>query len=167
MPAGTHKHAIVYAIIRRMAVNMIAEYSNVLDECEVLIDKYNSIQSNIADYHVGSLYLTGRRGENFLDSDADKVLGRCSTFIMSFYPYSTISMSPHVSSLKGKSRHSKGPEYPDYSEDYKSLCNALVTSKEGVNLDSIVSSISSSFKVLNVSKIREKLNLRAIVKTLD
>jgi len=167
MPAGTHKHAIVYAIAKRMAGNIMAEYSPVLSECEPILDMYHVISMDAANYHIGSLYLTGYKDQSFSDAAADVVLGRCATFIMSFYPNSTIAASPHISkaAASSRSRISKASDYEDFDDSYQAICNAVRMKSVDIDVSAMIADVttrigaSGKLSTNRLQDIRDKLGM--------
>jgi len=97
MPAGTHRHVVAYAVIRRLSEHIIAPFSPVLLDVSGILVRIEEVMKNPVRYHVGASYLTGKKAHDFADTDANHCLGRLGTFIRHFAPKSTIAKSPHLS----------------------------------------------------------------------
>jgi len=120
MPAGTHRHAVAEAIIRRLALHYMAPYSPVINDCPGILRRCRSIRAHPACHHVGAVYLTGSRVAEFVDAEADAVLGRLVSFVRYFFPKSTICSSPHI--MKSGAFIS---DYADYDANYDRLCSSV------------------------------------------
>jgi hypothetical protein len=67
-PAGTHRLAICYEAARRLSKYQFAHFCPDISDFTVLPSWKQAIMSNPAIYHVGALYLTGQKEQNFTDN---------------------------------------------------------------------------------------------------
>jgi hypothetical protein len=119
-PAGTHKHAVALAGIRRLLNHPVGQFVNIGTDAIVIARACARIKRNPASYHIGAKYLTGGNRADFNDADAGIVLGRVGTFLSAFFGKTSLASSPHIK--KGETTVYK--EYEDFSADFERICAA-------------------------------------------
>ena len=65
-PAGTHRMAVCHEAARRLSKYAFSHFCPFITDFTVLPKWNDQIMSNPAIYHVGALYLTGKRDNTFL-----------------------------------------------------------------------------------------------------
>jgi hypothetical protein len=151
-PAGTHRHAVAYAIAKLLSLHPAAPLSDVLGcgAMDTVVKNYNKIKDTPGLYHTSASYLCGTCVTGFEDTAAENVLGRLCTFVDSFMSRSTISLSPHVSK--------KARTYPDYSDIYDSTLKSLLRAYKNPDRNkvalyvSLTSSVGSVVSLDNATK---------------
>jgi hypothetical protein len=119
-PAGTHKHAVAMAGIRRLLNHPVGQFVNIGTDAIIIARACSKIKDNPAAYHIGAKYLTGRERANFNDADAGIVLGRVGTFLTTFFNKTSLAKSPHIK----KQDVAVYQEYDDFSGDFERICSA-------------------------------------------
>jgi hypothetical protein len=129
MPAGTHRHGIAYAIVRRMRTHALFPYCPSIDTFGALAVVIKAIKDSPQNFHIGAYYLTGHPRAPFDDNSAADFLGRCASFITGVFSTSTLARSPHISRMDPttKSPVSKASDYADYHDNWNVLCNQYKT----------------------------------------
>jgi len=143
MPAGTHKHAVAFAITKRLINHIMSSYSGVLADISGIIFSYHRVQEDRAKFHIGAMYLTGGKVDDFTDSDADGVLGRLATFVMTFFPNSTIAGSPHISKIVNGKRVSRAADYSDFDDIYSTLCANVRQKSIDINPEAVMAEVAA------------------------
>ncbi|APG78076.1 hypothetical protein [Wuhan insect virus 15] len=119
-PAGTHKTAVAKAGAARLVRSAAAVFCPGISEFGVLVGKMRAVMADPARHHIGAAYLTGERGADFADSEAEAFLGRIGSFLRTFAPKSTLCQSPHLEAGRVSS-------YQDYDADFDNSCKNMKT----------------------------------------
>jgi hypothetical protein len=129
-PAGTHRLAICFEAARRLSKYQFAHFCPDVSDFTILPQWRALVMSNPAIFHVGALYLTGKKDTNFLDIFFDNFIGRLGTFIQIMAPRSTLCSSPHFTSSKVESA-------PDYDATWRNVLTQLHRTRETVSVQQL------------------------------
>ena len=110
-PAGTHRTAIAYAGVKRLATSSYAMFCPDVASLAGIKEVYEGILTDPAAHHVGADYLCGRRSEGWSDMLANGWLGRIGTFLFIMFRNNTLLQSPHLTETKIRSYEDYSPEW--------------------------------------------------------
>lgn len=145
-PAGTHKHTVAVAAVKRLILHCVRGYCTVLPEMPGIISNFNRMMRAPARHHIGAKYLTGQDRIDIDDNLASGVLGRLGTFVKYFASASTLAASPHFSKGVGRDRVWKDVNYEDFDPNFDELCKAL-RSKSTAMDENTLREISKSLQI--------------------
>lgn len=120
MPAGAHRLAVAYEVIKRLIKHPLARVfpnlGSLRDVCETAI----TVLNNPARYHIGATYLTGSPR---IDAGLDTIpIGTLGTFIKIVFPRSTVNRSPCIT----RGNEDVYKEHESYDPGFESVCRAYV-----------------------------------------
>ena len=120
-PAGTHRAAIAYAGVKRLAASSYAVFCPDVTSLANIKAVYDGITRDPAAHHIGSDYLCSRRAEGWSDMIANGWLGRIGTFLSVMFRNNTLLQSPHLTEAKIRS-------YDDYSPEWERVLMQIAAS---------------------------------------
>lgn len=111
-PAGTARMAVSYALAKKMFSSPAVVFLPNAEDYQELPAWYAKVTGNPAAYHMGAVYLCGRR-EEFDDNGFERLLGRAGAWGNIFLKNSTLMKSPHAEKYTNAS---------DYDHDFETAC---------------------------------------------
>lgn len=125
-PAGTHRMAVCHEAARRLAKYQFSFFCPDLNDFSVLPGWKSRVMENPAIFHIGALYLTGRKDNDFTDNIFENFIGRLGAFVQVMAPKSTLCASPHFSVSKVESA-------PDYDTTWRNVLTQIHRTREQVS----------------------------------